>query len=337
MSLSETAMRMWLTPWRPVRRSSTFAFCSATNERSSSRRRSRSRRRSVARSSAYRVAWRSRSASSPSFPSNSFASRCSRAYTAAKSWAMRRACAFACSETRIACWRSWRKISGPFDSLSLCSESAGASSVISTLRPRPVCSAVGRSASTGMSLRGRGEDGPNGVDELQRPEWLREVLRGAGGEADRAIALAVMGGEHDDRDALRLVRGLELAADVESVRAGAHVDVEEHEVGLLGARHVEGLLPVLGLDDRPALRREGDPHHLADRDEVISDQELRHVKRTFHHGHARNDDRTLRGAPPPGGGSSLDFLLTGGRLLTGPGIQGDDPKAGRLRHRLEAG
>src|SRR5258708_2801019 len=108
-------------------------------------------------------------------------------------------------------------------------------------------------------------------------------------------------------------------------------------VGMLAAGQVEGLLPVLGLDDRPTLRREGDLHHLADRNEVISDQQLRHVKRTFHHGHAGNDDRTVGGTPPPHGGSSLDFLLAGGRAVAAPRVQGDDAKPGGLGDGLEAG
>src|SRR2546430_3164323 len=75
-----------------------------------------------------------------------------------------------------------------------------------------------------------GEDPADRVDELERPEGLREVLRRAGGHADRAVAVALVRRQHDDGDLLRRRVGLQHLADLEPVRARAHVDVEQDEV-----------------------------------------------------------------------------------------------------------
>src|SRR5207302_11424783 len=52
------------------------------------------------------------------------------------------------------------------------------------------------------------QDPADRVDQLQRSEWLREVLRRTGGEADGAVAFRFVCSEHDDRDVLRLGVGL---------------------------------------------------------------------------------------------------------------------------------
>src|SRR5688572_26496666 len=108
--------------------------------------------------------------------------------------------------------------------------------------------------SSGIAGSAVREDPADGVDELERPERLGEVLRGAHGEPGLLVALALVRGEHHDRYVLCSRLGLELTADLEAIRPWPHVDVEEDEVRLLGPSELERLGAVLGLEDRPALR-----------------------------------------------------------------------------------
>src|SRR5687767_8091837 len=101
---------------------------------------------------------------------------------------MRMACEFAMSATRTAWWRSWRKTSPP----GACgtSGSRGDTSTVSTM-------SLTSSSLIGLPLAVR-QDSADRVDELERPEGLGEVLRCPSREADRAVAVALVRGEHHD-------------------------------------------------------------------------------------------------------------------------------------------
>src|SRR5712691_3062467 len=119
--------------------------------------------------------------------------------------------------------------------------------------------------SSGMPGSAVREDPADGVDELERPERLREVLGRADRESCLLVALALVRRQHHDRDVLRARLGLQLSADIEAIRSGTHVDIEQDQVRLLSARELERLGAVLRLEDRPALCRQRDADHLADR------------------------------------------------------------------------
>src|SRR2546425_2202458 len=172
---------------------------------------------------------------------------------------MRIACELAMSATRTAWWRSCRKTSAP----GACgiSASRGDTSTVSTM------SLVSSSLiAAALAVR---QDAADRVDELERPERLGEVLRRAGREPDRAVTVALVRGEHHDGNVLGGLVSLDLAAHVETVGAGPHVDVQEDEVGLLRADEVERLVAVLRFDDGPPLRGQGDADHLTDGHEVV--------------------------------------------------------------------
>src|SRR2546428_3180122 len=180
---------------------------------------------------------------------------------------MRIACELAMSATRTAWWRSCRKTSAP----GACgiSASRGDTSTVSTM------SLVSSSLiSNALAVR---QDAADRVDELERPEWLGEVLRRAGRESDRTITVAFVRGEHHDGDVLGGFVGLDLAAHVEAVRARPHVDVEKDEVRLLRPHQLERLVPILRFDDRPPLCGHGDADHLTDGHEVVGHEEFRHL------------------------------------------------------------
>src|SRR5712691_3731783 len=140
---------------------------------------------------------------------------------------MRIACAFAMSATRTAWCRSCRKTSAP----GACGMSAsrGDTSTVSTM------SLASLSLIGALAVR---QDPADRVNELEWPERLGEVLRRAGGEADRAVAVALVRRKHHDGNVLRGFVSLDLAADVEAVGTGPHVDVQKDEVGFLRADQV---------------------------------------------------------------------------------------------------
>src|SRR3979411_1237402 len=144
---------------------------------------------------------------------------------------MRMACEFAMSATRTAWWRSWRNTSPP----GACgtSGSRGDTSTVSTMS-LVLSSLIGAAAS---AVR---EDPADRVDELERPERLRQVLRRAGREPDRSVAVALVRRGHDPGCVLCRLVGLDLAAHVEPVGPWAHIDVKENEVRLLRADQLEG-------------------------------------------------------------------------------------------------
>src|SRR6267378_991341 len=110
------------------------------------------------------------------------------------------ACEFAMSATRTAWWSSWRNTSPP--GAWRTSGSRGDTSTVSTMSL--VLSSLIDPAS---AVR---QDSADRVDELERPERLREVLRRAGREPDRAVAVALVCGEHDDGNVLCRFVGLDL-------------------------------------------------------------------------------------------------------------------------------
>src|SRR4030088_797110 len=97
--------------------------------------------------------------------------------------------------------------------------SRGDTSTVSTMS-LVLSSLIGAAAS---AMR---EDPADRVDELERPERLRQVLRRSGREPDRAGAVALVRGEHDDGDVLCRLVALDLAAHVEPVGPWAHIDVQ---------------------------------------------------------------------------------------------------------------
>src|SRR5437879_568966 len=169
---------------------------------------------------------------------------------------MRIACEFAMSATRTAWWSSCRKTSAPGACGMELSASRGETSTVSTM------SLVSSLPLIAAALAVR-QDAADRVDELERPERLGEVLRRAGREPDRAVAVALVRGEHHDGNVLGGLVSLDLAAHVETVGAGPHVDVQEDEDGLLGADDVERLGAVLRFDDGPPPPRPGEAVHRA--------------------------------------------------------------------------
>src|SRR5437773_2010699 len=157
------------------------------------------------------------------------------------------------------------------------------------------------------------QDPADRVDELQRAERLCQVLRRAGREADRAVAVALVRGQHHDRDIFGDFIGLDLAAHVEAIGARAHVDVQQDEVGLLGPDELERLIAILRLDNRPALRGQGDADHLADGYEVVGHEQLCHFFASdasggsyfVTHPNGWSYDRSGVGPDPPRGGPTL--------------------------------
>src|SRR5687767_679869 len=86
--------------------------------------------------------------------------------------------------------------------------------------------------SSGIAGSAVREDPADSVDELERSERLGEVLRSPDGEPRLLVALALVRGQHHDRNVLCSWLGLELSADLEAIRPGAHVHVQEDEVRL---------------------------------------------------------------------------------------------------------
>src|SRR5437016_13081219 len=71
------------------------------------------------------------------------------------------------------------------------------------------------------------QDPADRVDELERPERLREVLRRAGREPDRAGAIALVRREQARGDVLGRFVGLALTAHVEAFWSGTQAYVPD--------------------------------------------------------------------------------------------------------------
>src|SRR5215216_297978 len=77
-------------------------------------------------------------------------------------------------------------------------------------------------------VRGLVEQVVNLVEQLDRAEWLDEVIVGRGRECVRAVFVAAAGRQHDDLDVRRGRISFEDPADFQAGHAG-HVDIEEDQ------------------------------------------------------------------------------------------------------------
>src|SRR5881296_710648 len=95
----------------------------------------------------------------------------------------------------------------------------------------------------GLDGRRLTQEAAKRVDEVDRPEWLDQVMRGARGEASLAVGRAVARGQHDYGDLLRGRIFLEELADVEPRWATSLVEVhvQEHRSWRIAMGEVDGL------------------------------------------------------------------------------------------------
>ncbi len=124
------------------------------------------------------------------------------------------------------------------------------------------------------SLRVRAsQDRLHAGEEHPGAEGLGHVIVGAELQARHDVGLLALGREHDDGDALRRLVGLEHPADLEPVEAGQH-QVEDDEIGPVGAGGLDGLLAGADRYDIVAVLREIVPDKLEDILFIIDDQYL---------------------------------------------------------------
>ena len=112
-------------------------------------------------------------------------------------------------------------------------------------------------------------------------ERLDQVVVGAGAQAADLLLDLALGGEHDDRDvAGRALLGPDLRRDLVAVELGQH-DVEEDQVGRLGAPQAESLGAVRRDDDLVALLLQRVLQQSLDVRVVVDDEDLgRHQSST---------------------------------------------------------
>ena len=122
-----------------------------------------------------------------------------------------------------------------------------------------------------LDAGGTAQHGLDAREQLAHGEGLDDVVIGTELEAEHAVNLLGLGGQHDDGDAARLRVGFELAADFESVDFGQH-DVEQHEVGLRGL--LEGGPTVGGHLDFIAALLEVEAQEFADGRFIVYDEDL---------------------------------------------------------------
>src|SRR5262249_31770069 len=109
---------------------------------------------------------------------------------------------------------------------------------------------------------GAAEHGADARDELARAERLRHVVVGADLEAEHAIDLGGLCGEHDHGQRAA-GRGAETPADLEAVHSREH-QVEDDEGGPVVRDAAEPVLAALGLDHVVAFLLEVETDELAD-------------------------------------------------------------------------
>ncbi|MNL31347.1 hypothetical protein D3C87_1531310 [compost metagenome] len=115
------------------------------------------------------------------------------------------------------------------------------------------------------------QQGLDAGDQLAEAEGLDQVVVGADLEADDAVDLLALGGEHDDGDVVLLAA--QKAADLEAAQLGQH-EVQNDQVGLRELDLLEGLLPIVGLYDLVALLHESELDGLDDHLFVVDKQNL---------------------------------------------------------------
>jgi len=102
---------------------------------------------------------------------------------------------------------------------------------------------------------GTPQDGFNSGDENGGAEGLGDVVIGADTKAYDDIGFLVLGGEQDDWDVGGCRGVFEFAGELDAGSIGQH-DVEQDEVGLVGADTCHGLCGVFGGSDDVAFRAE---------------------------------------------------------------------------------
>ena len=103
---------------------------------------------------------------------------------------------------------------------------------------------------------------------LAGAEGLYDVIVRAQLQAQDAVDLLALGGEHDDRQAAGLADG---AADVDARHAGHH-QVQHHHVRMEALHHLQGLLAVVGALVLIALGAQVQPQRLVHHRIVVGDQ-----------------------------------------------------------------
>src|SRR2546430_7000581 len=114
-------------------------------------------------------------------------------------------------------------------------------------------------------------------EELLRIERLAQEVVGARGDPAKAGLTVARRRENDDRDQTAYRMRLESLAHGDPVQL-RHVDVEQHEVGLLGGHRVKRLVPVPRLPDVVAEFDQVSFEQLAVRRYVIDDQDDRRAR-----------------------------------------------------------
>src|SRR5271157_2511311 len=102
--------------------------------------------------------------------------------------------------------------------------------------------------------------GANSSEQFGRTEGLRDVIVGPGVEGLDLVFFRAMHGEHDNGHVRNRADG---AASLET-RKPRHIDVQEHEVVLVGVNVVERFLTALGIVNLKPFRDEGRSHDAPD-------------------------------------------------------------------------
>ena len=119
------------------------------------------------------------------------------------------------------------------------------------------------------------QDRLHAEQELAHAERLHDVVVGAELEADDAIDLLALRGEHDDLGVARRRVALQRLADLGARDVGQH-EVEQDEVGPLLAREAEPFFALARDEDLVALLAEVVVEDLLDVGLILDDQDSRH-------------------------------------------------------------
>ena len=123
-----------------------------------------------------------------------------------------------------------------------------------------------------LGLTAAAQHGADPRDQLARRERLGDVVVGAELEPDHLVDLAVLGGQHDDRDVGALP---DRAAHLGARDPGQH-QVEQHQVGAVAVEVVERVVAVGGHRDLVPLLAEHVRQGVAERLLVLDDQHSGH-------------------------------------------------------------
>src|ERR1019366_4746398 len=116
---------------------------------------------------------------------------------------------------------------------------------------------------------GATQDGADAREEFVGVEGLGKIVVGSGVEAHDAIVLLHTRGQHDDG---KVLSAAQLLQQGEAVKDGQH-DVENREIVGSVERSIEAVAAVVGTVQMVAVLGEEFPHHAAQLDVVIDEQE----------------------------------------------------------------